>query len=126
MKYFNWHQRSFLLFVLVLIFAYSCKKEEIKPSEINTGPQTFTSTINGGDWSSPSTWIENLVPNEKSDVVISGRVNIKSKVICLNLMIDNGAILEVEKDASIKIIHHLINEGIIINNGTIGLKENKK
>lgn len=119
------HHRNVFLFMFFIIFFYACKKEEVKVNEVKSAPLTITSTVNGGDWDNPKTWIENTVPNDKSDVVISGRVTIKSKVECLNLMIDNEAVLEVEKDASIKVTHHLINEGIIINNGSFEVPNNK-
>jgi hypothetical protein len=98
------------------------EKEDAQDQEFHI----ITSTVTGGDWTDPNTWQEKVIPNEFTDVNITGRVNLKDSATCLNLMVDVGAHLIVEKDGLLIIKHHAINEGTIINNGKITLKEDEK
>jgi hypothetical protein len=115
---------NIILAITIVFTAFQCteKKSEDKT---NTTPQIFTSKINGGDWNDPNTWIEGKVPTKNSDVNITGTVTVKDKAECLNLIIDKGAYLKVNENAILKINHHVIQEGTILNNGEIWL-QNKK
>jgi len=110
---------AFIFFSIILIQCTSKKEEPI----IETSPQILASKVKGGDWHSDSTWVQGKVPSIDSDVNVSGKVIINKKAECLNLMIDNGASIEIMKDASLTVKHHIINEGTIINNGEIKVRD---
>ena len=115
----------FLLFAFASFALYQCKEQEKEIVKDNT-PKIIVSTIDGGDWNEAKTWIQGVVPTKDSDVNITGRVSVTGNAECLNLMIDAGSLLEVQKGAVLKIYHHVIQEGTVINNGNITLKEQKK
>lgn len=114
-----------LLIGLVSIISYQCKKEEV-PKPVDNTPKIIVSTVDGGEWNAVKTWIQGVIPTKDSDVNITGRVTVSGKAECLNLMIDAGSILEIQQGAVLKIYHHVIQEGTVINNGEITLKEQKK
>ena len=71
---------------------------------------TITSTANGGNWESPSTWVGNKVPSTTDDVVIATIIIITTKPIvihsvdgnsnsytCASLTINSGAILNMNR-----------------------------
>jgi len=109
-------------FIAVSFILIQCTQKSEEPVK-ETAPQILVSSAGGGDWHATATWLQGKVPTIDSDVNISGKVVINSKAECLNLMIDNGASLEVLKNASLTVKHHIINEGTIINNGEIVVRE---
>lgn len=76
--------------------------------------QTISSTAQGGNWNSPSTWIGGVAPNANSDVVINGPVII-SNVECKNLTINSNGIIEDEPSMG----RTLTINGDFINYGTV-------
>lgn len=111
-----------IFFTISLISCSNGDKDTGKDQEFHI----ITSTVTGGDWTDTKTWQEGVIPNEFTDVNISGRVVLKDSASCLNLMVDAGSHLIVEKSGVLKITHHAINEGTIINNGQIMLKDDEK
>ncbi|MFH1052227.1 MAG: hypothetical protein V1779_15010 [bacterium] len=113
----------FFAIIITTIGLIQCtqKNEEVPAKE--KVPPIIVSTVEGGDWADVSTWQQGLIPTSESDVNICGKVIINGKAECLNLMVDNRAILEVMKDASLIVKHHIINEGSIVNNGEIIVRE---
>lgn len=117
-----------IISIIVLSFfflACSKVKEEKKEELISEKTQMiFVSSVKGGDWNSNSTWIQGNVPTSDADVNITGKVTLNGKAECLNLLIDNGATLELSSNAELIVKHHIINEGAIINNGVLKTKDN--
>ena len=118
---------SILSIIFVSFLLLYCTKEEEKQEEVKTEKpqQIFISSVNGGDWHNGSTWIQGNVPTVDADVNITGKVTISGKAECLNLLIDNGATLELSPKAELTVKHHVINEGTIINNGVLRTKDTK-
>lgn len=114
-----------VLAIIIVFTMLQCTEKKSGDKTTNMTSKIFTSKINGGDWNNPNTWIEGKVPTKNSDVNITGSVTVKNKAECLNLIIDKGAYLEVNENAILKINHHVIQEGTILNNGEIWL-QNKK
>ncbi len=111
----------FLSFLSILIF--SCKENETNKEITENIPQIVTSTITGGDWFNPKTWNEGVIPTSNSDVNITGRVVLKDTAECLNLMIDASSQLIIEKNAVLKVKHHFVNEGIVVNEGELLIRQ---
>ncbi|ROL61831.1 hypothetical protein D9V86_03765 [Bacteroidetes/Chlorobi group bacterium ChocPot_Mid] len=111
--------------IVISFFLLTCTKVEEKKEEVKSvnTQQIFISSIKGGDWHSNSTWIQGNVPTPDADVNITGKVTINGKAECLNLLIDNGATLELSTKAELVVKHHVINEGTIINNGSLKTKD---
>jgi NADPH-dependent 7-cyano-7-deazaguanine reductase QueF-like protein len=53
--------------------------------------QTIESTISGGDWSNPLTWVGSVVPATNDDVIINGAVTVLGTMTCNNLSVSSGA-----------------------------------
>lgn len=121
-KFIRFLLNGLLLFSFLLI-SISCKKEETKDTNKNNVPKIITSTVAGGDWFNPNTWNEGIVPTSNSDVNIAGKVVLNDSAECLNLMIDASSQLIIEKNGVLKVKHHLVNEGIIVNSGELIVKK---
>ena len=120
--------KSWNLFSIALItfsmLLLSCSDENKEQNDTKGQVKLVTSTIKGGNWFDINTWEDNVIPNENCDVNITGKVFLKDSAKCLNLMIDMGATLEVNNTGYLFIKHHAVNEGMIINEGTIILNDN--
>ncbi len=73
----------------------------------------ISSTVSGGDWSEPLTWIGETVPGADDDVIINGPVAAPTTA-CQNLTVNTGGILFNAVSASTLTVN-----GNLINNGTI-------
>ncbi|MFC2131076.1 hypothetical protein ACFLSQ_06540 [Bacteroidota bacterium] len=112
------HKITLLLIIIVASIGLILCSEQ-KETKIDQTPQIIQSTIDGGDWNDPATWHGGIVPDKIYDVAISGRVMVSDKAECLNLMVDTDGYLDVKQNAVLKIYHHVINLGTIVNNGEI-------
>jgi|GEM_PF-6254021 len=108
--------------LILMVGLIQCTQKTEGPIKDNT-PQIIVSKIEGGDWSDVATWQQGVVPTIDSDVNITGKVNVKGKAECLNLLVDNGATLEISPNSVLTVKHHVINDGTIINNGEIKVRD---
>ncbi|BEG99377.1 hypothetical protein BSYN_16420 [Bacteroides sedimenti] len=84
---------------------------------------TITSKAAGGDWTKPSTWVNNKVPTAEDNVVIAttntNNVNYKSTgnqstIDCASLVINSGSILLLDKKSGFWVSGSTTNAGSIL------------
>jgi hypothetical protein len=54
---------------------------------------TIHSTTAGGNWSDPNTWVEHVVPDSTTDLVVTSNVTIYAYYRCLSLLIEQTGVL---------------------------------
>lgn len=83
------------------------------------------STLAGGAWNDPSTWIGGIVPDMSDDVIINGTVGVTSGAACKDVTVVAGTgILENTEGASALEVYGSITNNGIIRNGSIHLDLN--
>ncbi len=73
------------------------------------------STLLGGNWSNPSTWIDEVVPGSADDVIIDGPVVIDGTVSCNDLTVNEDRVLDGRDTGT----SFLTVNGNLFNNGAI-------
>ena len=81
----------------------------------HTYGQVF-STLQGGPWAAPSTWVDGVVPAPGDDVVLVGPVTVEGLTYCNNLTIRPGGSLMAQSNITPYMFHAT---GTIWNEGTI-------
>jgi len=80
----------------------------------------ISSTLSGGDWTDPLTWVGGSLPGANDDVIINGPVAVPT-ASCQNITITSGGVLFNAVSAStLTVSGNLINEGTIRNHLTSG------
>jgi hypothetical protein len=98
--------KKLFMILVIALFPFACFSQEIE------------STVTGGDWNNPETWINGKIPDVNSDVVINGNVIVKESNSCKNIKIMKEATLEFGpiKDSSRATISEILDiiDGTII------------
>ncbi|NNE47928.1 MAG: T9SS type A sorting domain-containing protein [Rhodothermales bacterium] len=79
------------------------------------------STTTGGDWSEPSTWEGNLVPEVDDEVIISAGADVAMQGLleCAGITIEQGATLRRSDNLTLEVHGDFVNRGIVL--GDVGL-----
>jgi hypothetical protein len=98
-----------------------------KLGESNSISENAFVLIRDGDWSDPNNWLNNSVPTDKDDVIISANIisEIKNgfEAHCKNLYIEQIGRLRILPGSKLNVQGKLQNRGILQNYGVLNIAE---